>query len=273
MFGLGHLNSFATSKASKTPLDGITAKHDQSRLVLSRGIVFDALMEHRRSDGAPPTLTAVIAKRVKALRTAARMSGAALAAAMQQKGVPWNRTTVAKLETGRRESVTVPELLALALVLGVPLTALLVDERAERTYLAEGREYAPVDVLLWLTADRPLPGTPQYDRTLVPLNIVIETGPWVDAARPARYARKLLDAHDAGLGARQRLTMAMEKDYRPEVERSEQFYASRLADLATALTSMRTAGMTPPPIDARLQHDAQQRGIQLPTEPPTERND
>jgi len=228
-------------------------------------------MEAERRDGATPaSLTAVIAERMKALRGDVRLSGPALAVEMNKQGVPWNRTTVAKLETGRRESVTVPELVALALVLNVPVTALLVAERSSSIKLAEGHEYSPTEALLWLIAERPLPGSPGAERHIVPENIVMEYGPWVTAARPARLARKLLAAHDAALGARERLTTAMERDYEPEIKKSEAVYTNRLQDLAAVLTWLNEDKMTPLPVDERLRHDATQRGIEL---PPVEQED
>lgn len=47
---------------------------------------------------------------------------------MQAHGEHWNRTTVAKLETGRRQSVSVEDLLALAAALDVPISRLLPEE-------------------------------------------------------------------------------------------------------------------------------------------------
>jgi transcriptional regulator with XRE-family HTH domain len=116
---------------------------------MSSGIVFDALMESGGPDGV--SITAVIADRVRRLRETARLSGAGLAAEMVKLGVPWNRTTVAKLETGRRESITVQELLALALALDVPPVALLVDlTGATPARVAAGVELDPADALLWM---------------------------------------------------------------------------------------------------------------------------
>lgn len=101
---------------------------------------------------SPRTLTAAIAQRVKTLRTTARLSGPALASEMNEQGIPWNRTTVAKLETGRRESLTVQELLALALVLDVPPVSLIADPRRDELIpVAEGVEVEPWEALLWMT--------------------------------------------------------------------------------------------------------------------------
>lgn len=96
-------------------------------------------------------ITAVIAARVKALRTEARMSGPALAKELTKLGVPWNRTTIAKFETGGRHSITVQELLALALALGVPPVMLLADPRhVDEVPLAEGAVGPAWDALMWL---------------------------------------------------------------------------------------------------------------------------
>ena len=102
-------------------------------------------------------MTTVIAARVKTLRKRARLSGPALAAAMKERGFAWNRTTVAKLETGHRESVSVPELLALAVILGVPPVWLLADPQAGTPVpLAQGIVVDPWRALLWMTGNQPL---------------------------------------------------------------------------------------------------------------------
>jgi DNA-binding Xre family transcriptional regulator len=62
----------------------------------------------------PHQSAAVIAARVRELREKRCWSAARLAREMQHVGVPWERVVVTKLETGRRESVTVVELLAIA---------------------------------------------------------------------------------------------------------------------------------------------------------------
>jgi transcriptional regulator with XRE-family HTH domain len=123
-----------------------------------------ALMETPRQDGgATRTITAVIAERMRTLRDEARLSGPALATAMSKLGIPWNRTTVAKLETGRRESVSVRELLALALVLDVPPISLLADPKSNDLIpVAEGVEVGPWDALLWLSGAGTLDTRPDH---------------------------------------------------------------------------------------------------------------
>jgi transcriptional regulator with XRE-family HTH domain len=97
-------------------------------------------------------ITRVIAARVAELR--GDLSGAKLAARLNEYGVPWNRNTVAKFETGRRESVTVHELLALALALGTTPLALMTDPRMKQPVpLGAGFEADPWIVARWARGD------------------------------------------------------------------------------------------------------------------------
>lgn len=69
--------------------------------------------------------TARIAARTRELRKSAGMTGTMLAKALQAHGVNWNRTTVAKFETGQRAALAVDELVALAAALHVPAASFL----------------------------------------------------------------------------------------------------------------------------------------------------
>lgn len=68
----------------------------------------------------------VVVERVKELRKRRGWSAQKLAEEMAGVGVPWERMVVTKLENGRRASLTVEELLALAYVLDVAPLHLLV---------------------------------------------------------------------------------------------------------------------------------------------------
>lgn len=102
-----------------------------------------------------------VVRRMAALRDK-RMTGEQLAAAMREHGIPWKRDVVANLEGGRRNRLDVDELLALALVFGVPPISLLVDPTSETTTVTTGSDgHPPVEVptaqaLMWLAADNPL---------------------------------------------------------------------------------------------------------------------
>jgi transcriptional regulator with XRE-family HTH domain len=83
----------------------------------------------------PLTPTAVVAARMKKLRVKRGLSAAELARRMQAAGIPWERIVVTKLETGRRASVSVAELFALAAVLNCPPVMLMTaDERDHPDY-------------------------------------------------------------------------------------------------------------------------------------------
>lgn len=78
-------------------------------------------MEHDR--GLTPS--EAIGRHLKALRKHQGMTAAELAVAMTAAGIPWERSTVAKLETGRRQAVTIDEAVALVQVLDVTMAELL----------------------------------------------------------------------------------------------------------------------------------------------------
>lgn len=107
-------------------------------------------------DSSPKALvapiTAVVAGQVRRLRKCPPrpLSGPALAARLNQYGVNWNRTTVAKFETGLRSSITLQEFLALALALDVSPVMLLADPRStESVPLAKNVDVDAWSALLW----------------------------------------------------------------------------------------------------------------------------
>ncbi|MFJ7154652.1 helix-turn-helix domain-containing protein [Streptomyces sp. NPDC101118] len=79
-------------------------------------------MEHEEAAGP----VEVIARRVKEVRGRKGLTAQQLADRLRKAGVPWDRATVTKLETNRRQNVSVVELLALARVLDVAPVHLLV---------------------------------------------------------------------------------------------------------------------------------------------------
>jgi transcriptional regulator with XRE-family HTH domain len=87
-------------------------------------------MEHAE-EGLTPTQVA--ARHVRRLRRLQKLTAAQLAERVTLAGVKWDRATVTKLETGRRQSLSIEELIALAKALDVPLIHLLpqgVDSQA-----------------------------------------------------------------------------------------------------------------------------------------------
>ena len=230
-------------------------KHTDRALVKSNGMRFDADMEHPRPEAGVETrtLTAMIAARVRVLRRETRLSGAGLAAGMKDRGIPWNRTTVAKLETGRRESITVPELLALADVLGVPVPWLLVDLTAATAVPFEGIERDPWAVMLWLVGKEPLTSTPgpAWDTAALPIRQACQVATLVERFGQVRTHREnvaalLPDGRDA--------------DRALEDERQERRI---LEDLTRPLRALVRLGFSPPPLPDELVKRAVELDVEL----------
>ncbi|GAA0657231.1 hypothetical protein GCM10009535_40320 [Streptomyces thermocarboxydovorans] len=102
-----------------------------------------------------------VRERVRELRGRARMSAAELAAELERVGVKWNRSIVANFEGGRRPTLSVVELLALARVLNVSPLNLLVSPDAPRdaAYQVTPEETVSVgDVRRWIAAKGPILG-------------------------------------------------------------------------------------------------------------------
>ena len=113
-------------------------------------------MEH--VEGVDPV--AVIAHRVREVRARHGFTAQQLADKLREAGVPWDRATVTKLETGRRQNVSIVEVLALARVLDVALVHLLVPTDDEQRYQVTPTEALPAGrVRPWVRGIVPLPGT------------------------------------------------------------------------------------------------------------------
>lgn len=106
--------------------------------------------------------TRTIAQRVRVVRKRRDWSAEDLAAAMRSVGIPWERGVVAKLEAGRREQVTVDEVLALAWCLDVAVVDLITDPAGSPDLpyqLAPEVPAHPVsDVRAWISGGYALPG-------------------------------------------------------------------------------------------------------------------
>lgn len=107
--------------------------------------------------------TRVIAQRVKDLRKRQKLTAEQLADRMREVGVPFDKTVIANLETGRRRFVTVQELLALAYVLSVAPVHLLVppldaaeSDQAPYSITPEGPTSVPSFMRAWIRGQTPI---------------------------------------------------------------------------------------------------------------------
>ena len=99
-------------------------------------------MEHTE----PLTPTAVVAARMHKLRTKRGLSADKLARRMRAAGIPWERVVVTKLETGRRASVSVAEMFALAAVLNCPPVMLMTEDERDHPDYEPGRDISNYQV-------------------------------------------------------------------------------------------------------------------------------
>jgi transcriptional regulator with XRE-family HTH domain len=138
-------------------------------------------------------LTAVIAARVKAARTSRDMSAQQLADATAELGHPIPRSVLANLENGRRDSIGVAEVFALALALDMPPLLLIlpigVDPQVEAS---PGREVDTWDVARWFMGDTAAP--PDLRRPIPSSGPFARLASWPDlAVRLFRTHQQLCD--------------------------------------------------------------------------------
>ena len=108
---------------------------------------------------APTSSTAAIAERVRSLRISRGWSARQLAEECQERGLDLSREAIAWLETGRRQAISVDELMTFARVLDVAPVHLLVPFSHEGLVAVTPNEQAPAaSVRAWVRGDAPLPG-------------------------------------------------------------------------------------------------------------------
>lgn len=106
----------------------------------------------------PGRLARAVAAEVRRHRDAQGLSAQQLADRCADLGMPIGRSVLANFESGRRPSISLPELLVLAKALGVPPITLLFPIGREET--AEPLPDHPVPTWLalgWFTGENPLP--------------------------------------------------------------------------------------------------------------------
>lgn len=102
---------------------------------------------------------AVVKERVKELRKAKGLTAAELGEAMAAQGAPWDRSIVANFENGRRATLSVAELFALAIVLDVP-PLLLMTPPEGRVLVAPDISLDAVGLVSWMDGTRGTTGLP-----------------------------------------------------------------------------------------------------------------
>lgn len=196
-------------------------------------------------------LSAVVGQRVQRYRKARGLTGQELSAALAELGIQLKRNVLGNLESGYRRTVSLPEVLALAYVLGVPPVLLMLPVGADEDVEAlPGMTTHTWDAARWVTGE----GGPPGDRGPVqPLD-----------AREAAWRLNvdlltLYREHDAKLRDwRSQTHIGVVGDSAEQVDRLFERALARRNEIEAALRLVRRAirgrGDLPPPLPQELAH-------------------
>lgn len=199
-----------------------------------------AVTQSEQSERVVDPITAVIARRLAERRQAIGINQTELAARMTERGSAWSRTTVQKLESGKRGAVSAQELLALALVLDVPPVMLIADPRQPGTVpVADGLDVDQWGALMWLV------GTGTIDKTNSGRN-------FTDAAWLIGAGFTLVEA----LGDLHQVDRAQEL--------TDARHRNALERIRTALTRIEAQGAAPPQLAEPVLKRAAELDVDLP---------
>lgn len=198
-------------------------------------------------------MAADIGKRVAVHRNKAGMTVQALADRCAELGLSLDRTVITKLEKGRRQSITVPEVLVLARALRVsPLVLIFPISRADVTEVLPGRDMPPFQAALWFSGERPWPDGSEA-----------EADAWWSgsfAVIAERQHAELLQAHreDLRRAGSYRRTASDGAANPAELQGAASMYEREAADIERRLRGVRKAmrdrGFIPPELPAHLAH-------------------
>lgn len=166
---------------------------------------------------------AVIADRVGKIREARGMSRDKLAATLQDLGVDWTRLTVNRLEIGRRENITVTELLALCIALQVaPVDLLVPGHWTDQSYQVTPTASALAEnVREWIRGEQILYGSrkvPESRFFTVLGQHQMPFAQWMPEDRQKRVLRRWVEQEEQDEANQRHLE---EEEYRRHLEEGE----------------------------------------------------
>lgn len=171
-------------------------------------------------------MTERIGRAIKALR-GKRRSAQWLADRTEELGYPIGRATVSEIETGRRRSVTVAELLILARALNTsPASLLLPDPSDEVTNLVEilpGNERTGFQATQWFSGERAI-------SDLEPRQAAQDRGEYAENTKLLRSWRRIQYWYD-----RLNEEISSHTELTDEQRKTRAFYLSQIADLRSEL--------------------------------------
>jgi transcriptional regulator with XRE-family HTH domain len=172
---------------------------------------------------------------VAALRTERQMSAQQVADQTRELGYEVTRSTIANLESGRKESVSIVEIAMLAAALEVAPVRLLFDVREHEVAALPDQTTSAVRAIDWWSALAPAPGSAEADH------------PSTEYAGPVELVRSY-DGAVKAIVAFESVRHTHGADD-PDIQRLEsELRAALMARLETAHLAMTAAGLAPPPI-------------------------
>lgn len=199
--------------------------------------------------GWPERLVASVAAQVKFHRVRQKVSAQQLSTATAELGLPIPRSVLANLESGRRETVTVPEVLVLAEALRVPPLLLMIPVgQVERMEVLPDVEVTPWEAAQWAIGERTLPGRHDLGRGH---GAVGQFRSHDFAVRAWRQSQQDLRRPWKSVNKDGDVTIIDPKlDFQEAQQRVH--YAEQ--QLATLRAQMREHGLNPPSVPAELAH-------------------
>ncbi|MEU0520652.1 helix-turn-helix transcriptional regulator [Streptosporangium sp. NPDC006007] len=190
--------------------------------------------------------------RIREFRRRRGMSAQALADLCADAGMPdLGRQVISNLENGRRDMVTLGEVLMLAYALDVPPVSLFLPMGGESLAITPDIEMDAMRLLLWVSGEQP-PSDPRMptrhpgEKAAVALRPVLEevsarAQRWAEVAGPLHSYRQLS----------QEMSQAfmLESLVRRDPAQAERFEEA-LRNVANVINHMMTSGATPPRVPA-----------------------
>lgn len=184
-------------------------------------------------------LVKLIADGIRRRRVELELSAQALANRCEELGWPIKRSVLANLESGYRETITVPELFVIAQALEVsPLELVLPIASEPDIEVLPGQRVSTVDALRWLDGRSPLPG-----------------GKW-DSGQDGSPALASLTVHqqivERWTSARHYARVVAAGEFEGEAEEHEREAAKAWQELRALRRVMRARGFVPPALPGPL---------------------
>lgn len=174
------------------------------------------------------------------------------------------RQVISNLENGRRDMVTLSEVLTLAYALDVPPVSLFLPTGGERLAITPDIEMDAMRLLLWVSGEQP-PGDPRMplrypgEEAAAALRPVLDeisarSQRWIEIAGPLQLYRKLF-TEVTQTAMREALARDGDEDAKFEFEQDA------LRSLAIPLNQMMESGVTPPRLPANWVNQMRRLGV------------